>query len=124
MSADESHTGRCLCGEVVFSFSGPPRFISNCWCESCRRAHGATSVAWVGVLDDAFSCSSNSLTWYTSSAQSKRAFCATCGTRLLFKSDLWPGETHMVLACLDTPHNLKVTGISFADEKPDWAGNF
>ena len=51
---DKAYSGACLCGAFRFSFSGPPKFVADCVCESCRRAHGATAVAWVGVESDRF----------------------------------------------------------------------
>ena len=111
-----------MCREIEFSFSGPPRFVGDCVCESCRRAHGASAVAWVGVSTAQFSIDrgESSLKWYQSSGQSERGFCTTCGTRMLFRSKKWPGETHMALACMTLPHDLVSTGVSFKEELPAW----
>ena len=115
-------TGACICGNVKFAFTGSPRFVADCVCESCRRAHGATAVSWVGVNTDQFELieGESSLEWYASSGAAKRGFCKACGTRLFFRSDNWPAETHMALACVDSPHNLTATKVSFAEEFPDW----
>ena len=47
MSAGEAR-GRCHCGRVRFVARFPSRFNAHCHCESCRRAHGAAFVTWVG----------------------------------------------------------------------------
>ena len=60
------------------------------------------------------------LSWYQSSAESQRGFCVECGTRVLFRSDRWPGEIHLTLASLTTPHNFVATKMSFAEELPPW----
>ncbi|NOX49709.1 MAG: GFA family protein [Gammaproteobacteria bacterium] len=114
--------GLCMCGEVKFSFSGTPRFIKDCVCDSCRRAHGASAVCWVGVATSQFEFDSGevSLSWYRSSAASERGFCTTCGTRILFRSSKWPGEIHMALACMTIPHDLVATDVVFKDELPAW----
>lgn len=119
---DNEYTGSCMCRSVRFSFSGIPRFIKDCVCDSCRRAHGASSVCWVGVATAQFSLDGgeSTLRWYQSSSESERGFCATCGTRMLFRSGKWPGETHMALACIATPHDLSATGVSFKEELPEW----
>lgn len=115
-------SGSCMCGAVKFSFTVPPKFIKDCVCESCRRAHGASAVCWVGVENSEFRLEGDEslLKWYQSSNMSERGFCASCGTRVFFRSSMWPHETHMALACVDTPHDLVSTGISFSDELPAW----
>ncbi|MBY0566336.1 MAG: hypothetical protein K2P70_03440 [Hyphomonadaceae bacterium] len=50
--SSEKRTGHCLCGAVTFETRGAPRFVSNCHCETCRRASSAPSVAWAGFNDD------------------------------------------------------------------------
>lgn len=119
----KEHKGACMCGAVKFAFSGPPLFVKECVCDSCRRAHGASAVCWVGAGDSEFciEAGEGSLQWYQSSAVSQRGFCSSCGTRLFFRSNQWPGETHMAVACLETPHELVATGASFAEELPAWS---
>lgn len=119
--SDDYH-GSCMCGSIRFSFSGPPKFVADCVCDSCRRAHGASAVCWVGVNAPQFRIDrgEEALEWYRSSAESERGFCTSCGTRILFRSDKWPGEIHMALACLATPHGLVSTGVGFKEEFPVW----
>ena len=116
------HKGSCLCQAVQFSFTDAPRFVADCVCESCRRAHGATAVCWVGVLNAQFSldAGADSLKWYASSAESERGFCKTCGTRMFFRSTKWPGEIHMAVACMKTPHDLVSKHVAFNQEIPNW----
>lgn len=112
-----------MCAAVQFSFCGAPRFVAECVCESCRRAHGATAVCWVGVKSDQFLIGQGQdlLQWYRSSTASERGFCSRCGTRMLFRSAKWPGEIHMAVACIATPHDLQSTGVAFAEEFPPWS---
>lgn len=117
-----SYKGSCMCRSVEFSFTGRPRFIKECVCESCRIAHGASAVGWVGVKTSQFKLDlgESLLRWYRSSAESERGFCTDCGTRILFRSSKWPNEIHMALACIFTPHDLTSTGVSYAREMPVW----
>lgn len=116
------HEGACHCGAVRFSFSGRPRGVTECVCESCRKAHGASVVGWVCLAAEQFSLhkGQRTLRWYQSSAESQRGFCVECGTRVLFRSDRWPGEIHVTLASLKTPHNFVAAKVSFAEELPPW----
>lgn len=117
-----AYKGSCMCGSVEFSFTGRPRFVKECVCESCRIAHGASAVGWVGVTSSQFNLDRGEslVRWYRSSAESERGFCPDCGTRILFRSSKWPNEVHMALACISAPHDLTSTGLSFACEMPQW----
>lgn len=115
------HHGSCMCGKLKFSFDGEPRFVAECVCQSCRQAHGSTAVAWVGVATEQFHLDEGeTLKWYQSSEASERGFCSECGTRLFFRSSKWPGETHMTVANIHEPHDLKSSLISFPEETPHW----
>lgn len=111
-----------MCGSIRFSFRGTPAFVADCVCDSCRRAHGASAVCWVGVKADQFriDLGEGFLVWYRSSVESERGFCSQCGTRLFFRSSKWPGEVHMAVACITGPHDLKSTGVAFRGEHPSW----
>lgn len=116
------YSGSCMCGHVTFSFRGAPKFVSECVCESCRRAHGASVVGWVGVEAERFRLDDgeSEVAWYASSPESERGFCTRCGTRLFFRSSKWAGEMHMALACMLEPHGLMVKAIAFREETPEW----
>lgn len=118
----KEYHGSCMCRSIRFSFFGPPRFVADCVCESCRTAHGASAVCWVGVKDVQFSIDSGEqlLRWYRSSPESERGFCSACGTRVLFRSHKWPGEMHLTLASVDPFHDLRSTGVAFGEEFPGW----
>lgn len=92
-----TYDGACLCGEVRFEYQPPSLWCAHCHCSLCQRAHGAPVVTWVGVPQDKFTLiTGDSLRWYRSSADSERGFCANCGSTLLFRSERWPGEVHIV----------------------------
>lgn len=123
MPPGKEYAGACICGSLRFSFVGEPRFVADCVCESCRRAHGASAVCWVGVAADQFRIDRGAdlLHWYRSSAESERGFCTQCGTRMFFRSSKWPGEVHMAVACMTDPHDLQSMGVVFGEEFPAWS---
>jgi len=124
--------GGCLCGAVRFAVTPPTLFCCHCHCAWCRRAHGAAFVTWFGVRQEAFelSCGEEALRWYASSEKSERGFCSQCGTTLLFRSTLAPGEVHIARACADGPidrppglhvfYDARVEWMSFADDLPKY----
>ena len=94
----ESFHGECLCGAVKFSIGAPTLWCAHCHCSLCQRAHGAGFVTWVGSAEERFTLDDPEglLNWYASSADSRRGFCGRCGSTLLFQSERWPGEMHVV----------------------------
>ena len=47
----ERHTGRCLCGAVVYELRGPLRDVLFCHCVECRR-WGGHAAAMTAVPDE------------------------------------------------------------------------
>jgi hypothetical protein len=122
MSAGGTASGRCHCGRVRFVAQFPSRFVAHCHCESCRRAHGAAFVTWVGfrtpqvrVVEGA-----DDLAAHESSPGTRRSFCRRCGTKLFFESTRWAGETHVTLAAFDDPVDRAPAGHAFYEEHVAW----
>ncbi|MEP7085027.1 MAG: GFA family protein [Betaproteobacteria bacterium] len=113
---------RCMCGRVRMVARSPSRFCAHCHCESCRRAHAAGFVTWIGYRSEQVSVSEGAelMQSYESSPGTSRTFCRHCGTRLTFSSTRWPGETHIPLACFDTPVDRAPTELSYVEEHASW----
>jgi len=113
---------RCMCGAVQLRVRFPSRFCAHCHCESCRRAHAAGFVTWIGFPSAQVDvvAGQESVATYESSPGTARTFCSRCGTRLTFSSDKWPGETHIPLACFDTPVDRAPVGEAFVEERAPW----
>lgn len=114
-------TGRCFCGRVTFTATGAARFLSNCHCESCRRASSAPSVAWAGFLDAQVVLSGETLRSHASSPGVSRLFCGACGSPVAFRGDQWPGETHLTICAFDNAADMAPTGDHFPEERLPWA---
>jgi len=113
--------GGCFCNAVRFSIDLPPKWCAHCHCSMCRRIHGAGYVTWVGVQSEHFKMlQGNQLQWYESSPGARRGFCRICGSSMLFESARWSGETHVALACLDEPNDLKPQAHAFYAAHVDW----
>src|SRR5690606_122122 len=98
-------TARCFCNAVSISATLPSKWVAHCHCTMCRRAHGAAFVTWAGFEDG--NCRiddpDSQLNWFESSPGAERGFCARCGSTLLFRSQRWAGELHVVVANFDGP---------------------
>lgn len=113
---------RCHCGAVRLVAAFPSRFVAHCHCESCRRAHGAAFVTWAGFPSSQVSITqgADDLATHESSPGTFRRFCRACGTKLLFESSKWPGETHVTLAAFEDPVDREPWVHAFYDEHASW----
>lgn len=118
---DAIRTGRCFCGAVRFEARGEPRFISNCHCESCRRAASAPSVTWAGFKTANVTFEGDTMRAYASSPGVTRSFCGACGSPLAFHGERWAGETHIPVCAFDKPEELAPDSDHFENEKLPWA---
>lgn len=116
---------RCHCGGVEIVARFPSRFCAHCYCASCRTAHAAGVVTWIGFprAQVRYARGEDLLRAYESSPGTIRRFCGTCGTRLTFESShgKWADEIHLPLALFVTPVDREPAANSFPDERPDWA---
>ncbi len=113
--------GHCFCGAVQFTTRGAPRFISNCHCESCRRASSAPSLTWAGFQDSQVEISGASLRKFASSPGVERGFCGVCGSPISFQGTRWAGETHLPVCAFDQPETMAPTSDHFETEMLPWA---
>ena len=118
----EKASGRCLCGTVRFELELPTLWCAHCHCSLCRRAHGAGFVTWVGMDAARFRVTHGEehLQRYRSSNEAVRSFCSACGSTLLFESQRWPGEVHIVLSNIDTPIDREPARHAFVDDRAEW----
>ena len=115
-------SGRCHCGRIRFIATFPSRFNAHCHCESCRRAHGAAFVTWVGFPSQQVQITdgADAIATHESSPGTFRRFCRHCGTKLFFESSRWAGETHVTLAAFDEPVDRSPSVHAFYEEHAAW----
>lgn len=114
------HEGRCLCGAVRFTASGPAKWTAYCHCESCRRHTGAPISAYAGFACDCVQFSGQAISYYASSPGVRRGFCPTCGSTLTFEGERWLGEIHLHVAAFDRPEDFPPTSHAYASERVAW----
>lgn len=96
------NTGRCLCGAVTWAHTGETTRNLNCHCDECRRGVSAAFTSVKGFRAAGLKIIGP---WqdYRYTAKSSRAFCARCGTRIWFRSELWADEVFMNVGALARP---------------------
>jgi hypothetical protein len=107
--------GGCACGAIRYRATAAPIGRTLCHCESCRRAAGAPSVAWVIFPATQFAIVAGSPCEHRSSEHVVRSFCPRCGTPLVYRSDRRPAVVDVPTATLDDPD-------AFAPEREIWTG--
>src|SRR5687767_1487922 len=101
--------GGCLCGFVRYEVTGPAISSSTCFCQSCRRASGAASVAWFTVPVRQHSWLAGQAASHRSSADVVRTFCPRCGTPLSYQHSDSPDDIELTSATLDEPEAMPPT---------------
>jgi len=112
-------TGSCLCGAVRYVVHGSLRPVVACHCKMCRRLTGhffaGTQVRTehLGFEEDA------GLTWYQSSTEVRRGFCARCGSTLFFQRS-GTDRTTVAVGALDEPTGLRLVQHIFVKHAGDY----
>ena len=113
------HPGRCLCGAIRFTATGPAKWTSYCHCESCRRQTGAPVSAYAGFERGQVRFEGERAT-YASSPGVRRTFCAACGTPLTYEGERWPSEVHLHVSGFERPEDFVPAGHACAEERLAW----
>jgi hypothetical protein len=91
-----------------------------CHCGCCRRAAGATAVAWGTLARRAFRITHGVLQEFGSSAPVSRGRCGVCGSALTYRHDARPAEIDVTLASLDQPAACAPRMHVWVSEKLPW----
>jgi hypothetical protein len=83
---DTPVTGRCLCGDIRYEYTGTPVSISYCHCDTCRRHVSGPIAAFVCVRRDTFRFTQGQPVAYASSARVTRTHCGRCGSPIAYES--------------------------------------
>jgi hypothetical protein len=98
------HHGSCLCGSVKYSIDDDLKFVVNCHCRFCSKAHGAAVTTLLFMPFDKFEVLEGQTllsSYEVKTLNSLRVFCSQCGTRLYNHSPS-KGMISLIVATLDT----------------------
>lgn len=108
--------GGCLCGQVTYRVAGPLRPVIMCHCRQCRKTSGHYVAATSAIRADIAVI--GEVTWFHSSKDARRGFCAKCGSNLFWDG---AGENMSIFAgTLDGDSGLKTMGHIFCADKGDY----
>lgn len=110
-------TGRCLCGDVSYTVTAPPREAGYCHCGQCRRQSGHV---WASAIVDAGALTIDGpARWFTSSEIGERGFCPRCGSFLFWRAR----DSAMIgfsLGSLDAPTGIAPEHHIYTADKGDY----
>lgn len=113
--------GGCACGALRYRVNGPAVACTSCHCADCRRACGATPVAWLTVARSHFSWLKGTPKRRASSPPVLRDFCGDCGAQLLYTSESEPEYLDVTLASLDDPDSVPPRAHIWTTSKVSWS---
>jgi hypothetical protein len=113
-------TGRCLCGDIEYAFTGAPDRVFHCHCDTCRRHVSSSVSTFVCVLRHAFQFTKGQPRVYTSSPGVRRSFCARCGSPIAYEADRIPDEVHLYHGTLSDPATVQPTAHVYIAEQVGW----
>jgi hypothetical protein len=116
------HQGSCLCGSIRYVIDDDLKFIVNCHCRFCRKAHGAafTTLLFMPLARLTVTQGQELLASYEIKAlDATRCFCSRCGTRL-YNSAPSRGMISLVVASLDIDVALRPIAHFNVESKCSW----
>lgn len=119
LESAEQLTGRCNCGAVTFTATGPFRAARACHCKSCRRQSSHYLAATQIDSDDLVVTGADSLTWFAASEHARRGFCRICGVHLFWERP-GSGRVSIMMGALDDPTGIRLAEHIFVGEKGDY----
>jgi hypothetical protein len=109
----------CHCGAVRLTLPSEAAGVLACHCGDCQKMHGNFNAFLAAPISDVAIDGAAALIWYHSSETSRRAFCGTCGARVL--KEVTPAGRWLISAGLiDGPSGKRIVRNLWEQSKPDW----
>lgn len=109
----------CHCGKIQIDIPASAAGILACHCGDCQKMHGNFNAFLAVPRADLAVRGEEALVWYQSSEASRRAFCGTCGARVL-KEQTAAGRWLISAGLVDAPTGRHIIRNLWAQSKPDW----
>ncbi|MFM7332898.1 MAG: GFA family protein [Tabrizicola sp.] len=112
-------TATCHCGAIHLALPADAAGVLACHCNDCQKMHGNFNAFLAAPRDAIIIRGEAALVWYQSSADSRRAFCGTCGARVV-KEITAAGRWLVSAGLIDGPTGKHIIKNLWAQSKPDW----
>ena len=115
----EKLQGSCHCGKVKVTIPAAAVGVLACHCGDCQKIHGNFNAFLAVPQAEIELQGADALVWYQSSDASRRAFCGTCGGRVL-KEVTAAGRWLISAGLIDGPTGKRIIKNLWEQSKPDW----
>jgi hypothetical protein len=109
----------CHCGKVHITLPATSAGVLACHCGDCQKMHGNFNAFLAAARADLTVVGEDALVWYQSSDTARRAFCGTCGARLV-KEITAAGRWLISAGAIDGPTGKRILKNLWEQSKPDW----
>ncbi len=109
----------CHCGAIHLTLPLEAAGVLACHCNDCQKMHGNFNAFLAAPRDAITLRGKAALVWYQSSADSRRAFCGTCGARVV-KEITAAGRWLVSAGLIDGPTGKHIIKNLWVQSKPDW----
>jgi hypothetical protein len=109
----------CHCGAVRIALPVSAAGVLACHCGDCQKLHGNFNSFLAGPRAEMQVEGEAALVWYQSSKASRRAFCGTCGSRVV-KEITGAGRWLVSAGLIDGPTGKRILRNLWEPSKPDW----
>ena len=116
------YQGSCLCESIKYELESDLKFVMNCHCGFCSKAHGAafTTLLFVPLANLTITEGKELLiSYHVENLDADRCFCSRCGTRL-YNSLPSLGRASIVVATLTTDEVLRPLAHVNTESKCTW----
>ena len=76
-----SKSGKCLCGDVSFTYDSDPGIFLICHCTDCQKSTGSPLASIIVIPESDFKVNGSTGS-YECEAKVTRSFCKNCGSRV------------------------------------------
>jgi hypothetical protein len=118
------HSGRCLCGAVIYKIASDPISARACWCRLCQYIGAGSGTVNVAFHSDALSVEGevgDHVATADSGSRMQREFCPACGTHLFSRAETRPNLVFVRAGSLDDPEIARPVATIWTAEAPSWA---
>lgn len=109
----------CHCGKVHITLPAAAVGVLACHCGDCQKMHGNFNAFLAVPRADLVVKGEDGLVWYQSSEASRRAFCGTCGARVV-KEITAAGRWLVSVGLVDGATGKRIIKNLWEQSKPDW----
>lgn len=112
-------TGGCQCGAVRYALHAEPTRPCICHCRMCQKQVGGPFAAYAGVDPKDFELTRGEISYFRSSDEADRGFCARCGTPLAYRY-VDGSRISITIGSLDDPAKVEPVFFYGSEGRMPW----